>query len=717
MRLLRAQHYLCLSSAPETESDAFSLRFSSDLKSLLRTWGPTTRISPIWRLVPNMENAQPSNRQSSRASVFFVCGASPDLLARNLSNETLGLLGDDSIYLTLGGYSLCIISYFDEVTEEVRDLCKRHQLPYETWIADEILTGPAFEEFRGDIITHDDPADFLPTARDASLPTTLLDNNRIVEDDTLGVMAMELYALLAVIENRAPLPFRCLARDCREIGRIANVLITARVEDDTVIMGPGEKPLVLPEAEPQDLLLTLNASLSRHASQALSGTTPIMRTECHFWPHSLLGTGVANLALRNLAHFISKVLAESRYHERFDILAKAPASVAPKNGRNFPDTTHLRLSLECLAKYQSQGNVALNDQEDQQRFVAPVPITYYSGRDGFTNNALTISAPLSCVSGCASYQWNLGTITHELSHRVVSGKLQTLFNVFLDDIARLKSCSGVMSYFESAPTNVEGHAARLAGFGLLALHIEDYTDGKIQSLRSFPAKEFFRVAKERYSVLLEETLVHIFDFYHFYGADPKLYVDFVWRSWAVQPSITQKGDEYIKRTLVALAVQHVMKDDWMELAIADFESVLQQEPLASTLGFSDQISRVLRDKDTRENYEHHLEQMQYVLNLFHLIFKSDMVRQLAYDDEWRSPRKTSHRSKSGARHRTSFNYPCSPGIFVSTRANAESTEFSNPFRFLRDYSRRQRPNAGLSAWLLHMLAFGYLPDPPPESPL
>jgi len=52
--------------------------------------------------------------------------------------------------------------------------------------------------------------------------------------------------------------------------------------------------------EMQSRLLGMNAALSRFSSQAFSGVPPIQATECHFWIHSLLGTGSANIALANL---------------------------------------------------------------------------------------------------------------------------------------------------------------------------------------------------------------------------------------------------------------------------------------------------------------------------------------------------------------------------------------------------------------------------------
>lgn len=708
MKLLLRQHYLRLSSAPETEGDAFTLCIATDLKALLREWGPTTRISPIWRLKPNIENSSVTGRTASQAAVHFLSGASPEWFAGQLSPEGLSLLGDDSIFLTLGSFSLIVVSYFEDVSDEINDMCTKHGLPYEVWYTQDIKSEPDWEEFSGDLIVRENPLEHRQGINAVRLPISLLDNVSIRADDTLGVMALELYALLSVIQSRSPPAYQCLAEDCKEVEHVADVLITAKVEGDPIVVD-DEEPLTLPQAEPQDLLLTLNAALSRHASQALSGTSPILRTECHFWPHSLLGTGVANLALRNLASFITKLVTDAKFHETYKLLLRSRSTLEAENG-TYPDTTHLRLSQPLLASYRTHGELAHITSDNSRKSLAPVPITYYSGRDGFTNNALTVSAPLSCVTGCASYQWNLGTITHELSHRIVSGKLQVLFRRLLREVSIYRIDEVLEKYFRKAPDTVAEHAARLAGMALFALHIEDYSDGKIEDISRLPASDFFKSAKERYSVLVEETLVHIFDYYHFYR-DPKLYVDFVWLSWAVQPTIVQKGDEYIKRTLVALAAPYVSETNWQERALEEFAGVLDQEPLVSALDLQPDILTALSRPDLRIAYQHHLEQMQYVLNLFHLVFRSDVLKQSAYAEEHRSPHFSYGTDSSGRRTKVRKNYSHTAGVFLSSRRRPDPPmSFSNPFRFLREFSRRGKPNAALSAWLLHMLAFNYVPS-------
>ncbi|MEI9899138.1 MAG: hypothetical protein WDN31_02335 [Hyphomicrobium sp.] len=107
-------------------------------------------------------------------------------------------------------------------------------------------------------------------------------------------------------------------------------------------------------------------------------------------------------------------------------------------------------------------------------------------------------------------------------------------------------------------------------------------------LQQVAGQEARRIGSERYSVAkkdivdliktgienhdrsIDEKLTHIFDYFHFYDQEPYEYVSNIWQSWAVQPSISTKFDEYIERTVVALAVRHVGSQNWAELAYDDF---------------------------------------------------------------------------------------------------------------------------------------------------
>lgn len=718
MKLIQKQYYICYSASPEVTDSTFSVTLTTDVRSLLLGWGPTTRISPVWRLAPNLPNADLNERESSGTNILFLSGVSPDWLVVHLSNKSLSLLGDDSILLTLGVFSLVIISSLEEITAEIIELCTSYDIAYENWhCSDRQQSKGSSETYFGTEIERVNPTEFKLSGQRSltSKSRELFDHATIQADDSIGLMALELYALLAVIESRATGAFSVLSQDCVAIEAMTTQL-TSRVQlANSNGVDPDRHPKEtdfshLAPAEPQDLLLTLNAALSRLSSQALSGTSPITQTECHFWPHSFLAIGVASLALRNVASFITSIVGQARFSEIYNLLLDLPAkwSQLEVTGRN----TDLPAYLDQQSKYidslpghgEGQSDSLNRTSNDDP---APTPITYFSGRDGFRNDPLTMSAPLPSVSGCNSHQWNLGTITHELSHRILSGKIEKLLNGLLRSIDELGTADKVKvkKFFTAPPKTIREQAERLLGF-TLAVMCRDGLDKREWNNQLKEPGILFRSAKERYGVQIEETLVHIFDFYHFYDSNAKSYVDFVWLSWAVQPMIMRRQDEYIKRTLTALAIKHFYAENWEELAIDEFSSLLKSEPLMDRLSMQQEILNALSD-GRLVSYLHHLKKMRHLISLFYLVFKSPELARLADIEGYPPPKPGGRRGKK--QNSSRFGYAATQLIFSSDDPSVPETRFTNPLRFLRDYSRSHKPNAAKSAWLLHMLAFNFSP--------
>lgn len=647
-------------------------------------------------------NADPGDLEASGANILFLSGATPNWLATHLSRQSLALLGDDSIFLTLGVFSIVIISCFEEVTSEIIELCIKDDVAYENWGCSqppEISDG--VETYSGEGIDRVNPGEFKLGGERILTGTTqtLFDLHAIQTDESVAMMALEMYALLAVIETRSVGGrFAVIAHDCVDIEAMVTSLTAAETGSD----GTPSDQNHLASPEPRDLLLTLNAALSRLSSQALSGTSPIIQTECHFWPHSFLGIGVASLALRNVASFITGTIRSAGYSAAYSAALNAPARWTQEDvtGRTTNLPPYLDQRTESIVRLPGLPDILAEeisiDKEDE---LIPTPITYYSGRDGFRNDALTMSAPLPSVAGCNSHQWNLGTITHELSHRILSGKIETLLEGFLESIqsASIRGKGQVDVFFAEAPTTVQQQAERLLGFTLAVLSRKDLDATEWDEKLTDPLT-FFREAKDRYSVTIEETLVHIFDFYHLCGGNAKTYVDFVWLSWAVQPMIKRRQDEYIKRTLTALAIKNFHAENWRELTIAEFRRLLSSAPLPQRLKMQPEILDILKDK---KPYLYYLNTMRHLLALFHLVFKSDKLSTLASAEAYRAPKPASEGRV--------FNYSATKLIFTRDDPKVPETRFTNPLVFLRDYSQSHNPNAAESAWLLHMLAFNYRP--------
>lgn len=706
MKILKKQFYIAVDSRPDLGVESYHVKITTNLKKILREWGPTTRISPIWQLRPTINDKTLIEDEVSEAySIWFLNGVSADFLRDEFHEENLAKLYHESMWLSLGVHSLILVCRGQDLDEEIMSTCSG-KVPFERWLV-ESSEGP--NVFDGSNIDYESPQDYFEITEKerGALAKAAFVNSSIEADDALGFMQLELYALLSVIEGRARGPFEMLANDALAIESLASELVNGHElgeeSDNLTENGSVSRP---------DILLTLNAGLSRLSSQALSGTSPILRTECHFWPHSLLGTGVANLALRNVTSFLSKLTDQAKFDQRIYALREQEFDIGTydlsKPDPQFPDFASIsRENVANSANLEGIQDDRLTEQQGDSTITA-TPITYFSGRDGFMNGPLTTSAPLPSISGGNSYQWNLGTITHEISHRVLSGHIIDCIEDFLEDMydlqqAGVQDCMTVLSYFQSQPQNFGEYAARVLGRSLLLKNCLDFSESDMRSAMSQPF-DFFFDAVDSHSEDLEELLVHIFDFYHFYGEDTENYCSFVWLSWAVQPSIEGKLLDYIVRTLVALGVKHTGREDWKELAISDFRAVLQQEPLGSRLRIRTDVEELLEDPHSLEEIKELLDIAESLLVLFHMFFKYDPLQTASASELFSNP-TTKTVTRSGRKEKRYYHYRYSNDTFVSEKPSIGRPRFSNPLVFLRDYSREEKPNAAQSAWLLHMLAF------------
>ena len=286
-----------------------------------------------------------------------------------------------------------------------------------------------------------------------------------------------------------------------------------------------------------------------------------------------------------------------------------------------------------------------------------------------------------------------------------------LYDMYVMQENNTVGCAEINKYFQEAPSNYADYASKMLGRSLMLLSCLDFdeADMKISMARPF---DFFFEVDERHTDDIEELLVHIFDFYHFYGSETETYCSFVWLSWAVLPSIREKLFEYIIRTLVALGVKFIGRDtednteenDWKELAIADFSSVLSQEPLLSRLPIRQDIENFLDNEDSRSEIKHYMENHEPLLLLFHMYFKSDKLQTASSEDLYAN-RENRTVVRDGHKEKRRYHYRFPADTFVSENPSYGRPRFTNPLLFLRDFSREPIPEAAQSAWLMHMLAF------------
>jgi hypothetical protein len=418
------------------------------------------------------------------------------------------------------------------------------------------------------------------------------------------------------------------------------------------------------------LLVDANAALSRYTSQMYSGTSPIFETECHFWTHSLLGTGVANLALLRIRRFVTSTLGEARIPEQLSLM------------REVIDPDIIRNVLEDGPIWNGPWLHKLPDILNRKPLlptIAPLAplITYLSGRDGYHTTQSSLSAPLNVLSSCSSLRWSLLTITHEMSHRVIDGALgyilpNPLSQEELSTAAALLNNAPPRNLLECLEFKILNTMAELNAVLRLVEVSDTVTERNIVDLTGTRREE------------IEELMVHVFDFIYFYGSDPALYVPAIWRSWDAIPSLHRRLPNYVLRTLCA-----VLSKFWNS-------NRPTQNTVAAVMAGMEQVAR--RDKDNAY-IRHSLEYLKDE--------KEALQKQL-----W------SMRSLVGI-VRTFFQ---SPAVLQKVRGQSakadafrgflfDGSRIENPLRFLEDHTSTKTSDLK-SFWMLTRLAFDTV-DPGP----
>jgi hypothetical protein len=445
--------------------------------------------------------------------------------------EILALWGSRAdVWLSLGAFNNLVRTADDAVAKEVVEWAKYHDTSFEHWIVE------------SNIIDSIDQSEQRGTS--AAWRRLVAATSRLPIRRSLAPLLNEYSALIS-----------------SGIARAEQVVPT--MVGDLLAVDPLVRSVVAPDPnltaeehshEIYDVLVTLNAALSRLTSQTFSGASPITETECHFWTHSLLGTGIANIGLWKLCARLQFVLGRERIPQRLSELAKCDENkILETLDDNDPVWNIDRL-----------GNVKLTPA-DAAEVMAPL-VPYFSGRDGFKTTLHTISAPLVAIEACNSKQWTLETLTHELSHIVIRGALGEIYPTTMEEI------ESAYVILRTQPTNLLESIQRYLLMTICFMEQERENLSKV-----FDTPDHLQKMLVDWHAEVEEILTHVFDFQYFYGANPRHYVEGIWTSWSVIPNIGMRVPEYVVRTLSAVLSNHLdYANDMEERARADVEASLKR---------------------------------------------------------------------------------------------------------------------------------------------
>ena len=628
------QAYLALSRPKLGQKHV--IRLSNNLEKAIGKWHGTTRVSPVF--FPDLRSDEPLD-DAEFGGQHVLCFLGP------IHPKTVrdALPAGIEFWQTLGCYNVVLHSAGSDFDQMVA-LAKEFKTPFECW---------AVEEGIIETIEFSTPR---PERENWQRPVA-------------RILSMEhAPELEEATKEFAPLAASAIARASQVMPSMTadlELLVTTVSDALSESADPERGDLVY---ELLGLLTNINAALSRQTSQSFSGTSPIAETESHYWTHSLLGTGTANLALWKLTTVVLRLLGRLRLPQRIAALDKFTDLPEPRLER-LGDLDPFWYEIDHL------GAIRLEPSELAEP-LSPV-VSCFSGRDGYRSTLQTLSAPLAVIGSCNSLRWTLLTLTHEISHIIIRAALGQLYpSLNGRDLVEASALIG------RDPDNLWAAVRRYLLVTVCAMHQTDTHADEVDHTPKNLSSILNRWFRE-----VEEIMVHVFDFLYFYGSDPEKYIRGIWLSWSVIPNIGHRIPEYVTRTLCAVLALHLRRGPKMEEHARD------------------QVLKVLKDlQQSKEGGEYVNEAVRYIEERWHelrprLFARRNLVRLVSkFLFSERLAADFFRESSLAGGNSTRGGYSFRVGEF-------DEVPIQQPLRFVEEYTQSARPLVLDSMWMLTMLAF------------
>lgn len=599
----------------------------SHFKAAITHWQHDSRISPIFSL----DKAPVPDFSSTKKTYLFFMGP--------VFPGDIDITPFTSAYLTLGLFNFVLICANKKMANAAQKVADGHKVQWEQW------------EIKKNKIENIKSSYFI--SKSTSLPDTLLKPFTGL-DQSLAATAREYIVLTAssIANAQKYQPF-----EAQGLIGFDKVFRTEYIQSD-----------LFETSYKHGLLVNVNAVLSRHMSQAYSGTSPILEKTCHIWTHSLLGIGVASLALTKTIYFLESLL------DKVDLVGRIKHFEKEKSVSsdfleftNLPENDSLLRKDYLCSKHENLSNMNTPENEGS----IPSMLCCYSGRDGFKSTKFTLSAPLEIVNSCNTRAWTPLTLTHEISHSEISrilGLLIPTTNQCLQETVSMLNGQKTPSLFKLVRTYL--------CFGIWNM------DG--ERSENVDSHRLNNLIREHFSEL-NEIITHCFDFLYFYRKEGEDYVRSIWTSWDVIPNIRDRIPEYITRSLCALHTTNIDRTNGCKTSIKQLKvflsSIARQFP--ETKYVNEAIEAI---KNPECDYISRLQDREIIVKFVRFFLYSPKIAKLFAQESL----LTKGRGKKS--------YTLKPGKFSSTRVQ-------NPMRFVETYANDLNINNVRSAWILQHLAF------------
>ena len=638
MELSSAKKFFLVCSATSTSS--LKLDFYDELSEIVPNWECSTRLSPIWLISDEtVVDAPPS----IRSSVVFV-----GLVYPLTFNEDLGITMSENteMFVSLGHFNCVVNTDDDELVINTRKYCKKHSIPFEVWSSGK---DGVFASTNINNLTKTN-VDVSHTREKLCRLATI--NGKIQSQPEISEFITLMSSSIARANNH-------------NHAILGSLMKVTEVVCESFIEHLGN---TCSEAESR-YLTQINAALSRFCSQTFSGTSPVALTECHFWCHSLLGIGLANIALQNLVNFIDDALGQTVFIDRLHSTAEIYEGISDLTGKS------------ANAEYWSTISEKITPNSEDELTV-PM-ISYFSGRDGYLSYHHFISAPLISVSQCASINWSLITLTHEICHIFMQEVVECLFP--LDDSLTSKfsydfNRAGVL--LEANETDTLSFLDRLRQYVLTNLLVTnqeyDWSENDIAAseVDLSNIKGHLREATKE----SEEILVHILDYQLFYGGKADQYIQSIWNTWSVLPDIDYRIIDYIVRTACALLSNELAGhsettiSDCLNKVTSNLKQINHDE-----FGYIKQaITHLENDNDLND----------IKIQVTHYVSVVKVAKYVLYDNSFNSKLYTNSFDNS-----------------LFSKGVLSTHKFKSPLEFISENLMRGRNHETDSLWMLTNLAF------------
>jgi hypothetical protein len=429
-------------------------------------------------------------------------------------------------------------------------------------------------------------------------------------------------------------------------------------------------------------LTNTNAGLARIVSQALSAVSPLIEHECDLRLHSLLGIGIADLALARIRIFAEKTLGSANIPDRVAHLERKPIDM---------DLTRLRCDSDFwFSDHLGKNGTVVGHSVAHLPTATDVPfplLTYFSQTDHFKSTLTTLSAPVTAIAACNTVRWSLLTLTHEICHAIVRGVLTTL----LPDPDKTEELQDAIALLNKTrkPAHLLDEIRRYLIASVIAMdHVHSLSEGVSGE---FPVDaDYLRETLDRCHHEVEEIMVHVMDFMYFYDGEADKYIPWIWLSWGVIPNIGNRVPEYVLRTLCALNAMNLRRGGLTETTSRD-------QLIHILSGLKDSTKDLYVEAALKHLREHWDERIKNALICRKGIVK--IVRAFLFSDSIADSLRQERKAFGPGSKREG--YPMNP-------RELSSLMIDNPLKFIKVYTDSGEPSEAVSAWMLSTIAFNTL---------